>query len=129
MDPYLDPSHDAGRNRPARGKPDPYWDPLRKALGQTRQYATRVDLAAMVPHEELASTKYCLANPGHEYLLYLPEGGETAVDFSRASGSFGVEWMDPVTGTICTSDTIPGGAKRTLKAPFSGDAVLYIRKK
>src|SRR5262245_55206800 len=29
-----------------------------------------------LPHGELASTKYCLANPGQEYLVYLPEGGE-----------------------------------------------------
>jgi len=35
-----------------------------------------VNLAALVPHPELASTRYCLAKPGKEYVVYLPEGGE-----------------------------------------------------
>jgi hypothetical protein len=68
MDPYLDPSHDPGRNRPVGGKPDPYWDILRKSMGLTRTIAERLDLAAVVPHDELASTQFCLADPGKEYL-------------------------------------------------------------
>jgi len=128
MDPYLDPSHDPGRNNPAGGRPDSYWEPLRNAMGQTRAYALRMNLAAMVPHDELASTKNCLAEPGREYLLYLPEGGETVVDLSMGTGSFRVEWMDPGAGKTTTAPNIVGGAKVPLKAPFSGDAVLYIRQ-
>ncbi len=30
MDPYLDPSHEPGRNNPAGDRPDPYWDTLRE---------------------------------------------------------------------------------------------------
>jgi hypothetical protein len=128
MDPYLDPSHDSGRNDPAGGKPDPYWEPLRQAMGQTRTWATRIDLAAAAPHGELVSTKYCLANPGREYLLYLPDGGETTVDLSTAPGMYCVEWTYPAEATNAAGDTIKGGGKRTLKAPFNGDAVLYIYK-
>jgi hypothetical protein len=128
MDPYLDPSHDPGRNDPAGGRPDPYWEPLRMAMGQTRTYALRMNLAAMVPHDELASTKHCLADPGCEYLLYLPKGGDTVVDLSMGSGPFRVEWMHPADGKVSTAPGIEGGAKRPMRAPFSGDAVLYIRK-
>ena len=64
MDPYLDPGKDAGRNNPNGSTPDPYWDPLRDAMGLTRRYATRMDLAETAPHGELASSEYCLANPG-----------------------------------------------------------------
>jgi hypothetical protein len=129
MDPYLDPSHDPGRNNPAGGRPDTYWDPLRQAMGRTRSYATRMDLAAMVPHGDLASTGFCLANPRQEYLVYAPKGGEVTVDLSGADGELTVEWMNPGQGTVILSGTIAGGAKRTLKAPFAGDAVLYLRKK
>jgi hypothetical protein len=128
MDPYLDPSHDPGRNHPVGGRPDPYWQPLRMAMGQTRTYALRMNLAAMVPHDELASTKHCLADPGREYLLYLPEGGETVVDLSMGSGPLRVEWMNPIDGKIATVPGILGGAKRSVRAPFRGDAVLYIVK-
>jgi hypothetical protein len=79
MDPYLDPSHDLGRNDPLRGKPDPFRHPLPKVMGPTRTRATRMDLVAMTP-VELASTKHCDANSGQEYLLYLPSVGETTVD-------------------------------------------------
>jgi len=129
MDPYLDPSHDPGRNNPAGGRPDPYWDPLRQAMGRTRSCAARMDLAAMVPHGDLASTGFCLANPRQEYFVYAPKGGEVTVDLSGADGELTVEWMNPGQGTVILSGTIGGGAKRTLKAPFAGDAVLYLKKK
>jgi hypothetical protein len=129
MDPYLDPSHDPGRNHPASGKPDPYWEPLRAALGLTRSYATRMNLADMVPHGELASSGYCLAHPQQEYLVYLPKGGEVSVDLSAVGGELAVEWLHPVEATIAQNGTVSGGAKCVLKAPFPGDAVLYLRKK
>ncbi len=127
MDPYLDPSHNPGRNHPAGGKPDLYWEPLRAALGLAHSYATRMNLAEMVPHGELASSGYCLADPRREYLVYL-QGGEVTVDLSAAGGELAVEWLHPVEGTITRNGTVSGGAKRLLKTPFPGDAVLYLRK-
>jgi hypothetical protein len=126
MDPYLDPSHDPGRNDPSGGRPDSYWDTLRWAMGRTRACAERMDLASAVPHDDLASTTFCLANPGHEYLVYLPEGGEVTVDLSASPGPYKVEWMHPVEGKIIRSGSTDGGARQVFKAPFSGDAVLYL---
>jgi hypothetical protein len=97
-------------------------------MGFIRRYAERMNLAATAPHGELVSTKHCLANPGQEYLVYLPNGGETTVDLSTAPGTFRVEWMNPSDGTTSAAPAITGGAKRTLKAPFNGDAALYLKK-
>jgi Putative collagen-binding domain of a collagenase len=108
--------------------PDTRWDNVRDTMGYIRRYADRMDLAATVPHPELASTKHCLTQPGHEYLLYLPDGGATTVDLAAAPGTFLVEWMNPSDGKTSTVEAITGGAKRTLKAPFNGDAVLYLKK-
>jgi hypothetical protein len=129
MDPYLDPSHDPGRNDPAGGKPDPYWDPLRDALGRTRACAERMNLAAAVPHGELASTGFCLADPGREYLVYLPQGGEVTVDLSAASGSLRTEWLHPVAGTTVRAEPTAGGGRRTLRSPMPDDVVLYLGSK
>jgi hypothetical protein len=126
MDPYLDPSHDPGRNAPADGLPDPYWDPLRDAMGRTRACAERMNLAAAMPHDELASTGFCLADPGKEYLVYLPEGGAVTVDLSAAAGKLNTEWLDPSSGAPTRVEPTEGGHRQTLKAPFSGDAVLYL---
>jgi len=45
----------------------------RRAMGVTLALARRINLAAMTPHNDLASTAYCLAEPGQEYLVYLPD--------------------------------------------------------
>jgi hypothetical protein len=98
-------------------------------MGHTRRLADRVNLAALVPHAELASTRYCLADPGRAYVVYLPEGGEVAVDLSTVSGSFAVEWIHAASGSSRPADSVAGGGQRSFKAPFSGDAVLYLRQR
>ncbi len=109
--------------------PDRRWDHVRDTMGIIRRYAERMNLAETAPHGELVSTKHCLANPGQEYLIYLPQGGETTVNLSAAAGSYMVEWMNPATGMASIIvRPIPGGAKRTFKAAFAGDAVLYLKK-
>jgi hypothetical protein len=37
-----------------------------------------------------------------------------------------VEWFNPSTGQTTAGAAVTGGATRTLTAPFSGMAVLYI---
>ena len=49
------------------------------------------------------------------------------VDLSAAKGKLSVEWMHPITGKITPGEAVEGGGKRTLKAPFAGDAVLFVR--
>jgi hypothetical protein len=104
---------------------DPGYVASRRAMGQTRELAERIDLATMVPRTDLASTGYCLANARSEYLVYLPSGGNVTLDL--APGEFAVEWQSAVTGEIAKAKTINGGSKRQLTAPFSGDAVLYLK--
>lgn len=100
----------------------------RPAMGHTRAYAERMNLAAMTPRDDLASTQYCLANPGKAYLVYLPDGGEVTVDLSAAKGPLAVEWFNPRTGEQRASGRAEGGAQRPFQAPFEGDAVLYLRR-
>jgi hypothetical protein len=104
------------------------WIAGRAAMGHTRQLADRVNLATLVPHPELASTRYCLAHPGQEYLVYLPDGGEVTVDLSAVSGPLAVEWIHTADGTNRPADDVAGGSQSSFRAPFSGDAVLHIRK-
>jgi hypothetical protein len=111
------------------GEPfDPKFEPLRRNMGYALRYANKVNLAAMAPHAELASTEFCLADPGREYLVYLPDGGTATVDLSAAPGAFSVEWMNPADGATIPAEPVSGGGKRVCKAPFSADAVLYIKR-
>jgi hypothetical protein len=80
---------------------------------------------SFIPHGELASSKYCLAKPGSEYLVYVP-AGSVVVDLSKAMGDLAVEWHNPANGKTAIGDTVLGGKRRGFKAPFKGDAVLYL---
>jgi hypothetical protein len=104
------------------------WQRVRQALGHTRQWANRVDLAAMVPLPNLASSQYCLAKLGNQYLVFLPGGGEVTLDLSAASGPLNVEWFNPNSGTTTNSARIQGGEKSLFESPFDGDSVLYVGK-
>lgn len=105
---------------------DRRWESVRTAMGQTRRLAERVHLAAMRPANEIASTLYCLAAPGREYLLYLPDGGTVTVDLSAASGNLTVEWFDPARDRAAGGGQVLGGVRREFVAPFDGPAVLRL---
>lgn len=136
MDPYLvvgwpnrnSPSNCA--NGVCTGPPDPYWDQIRNSMGYTLTYAKKMDLAKMTPQGSLASSGFCLANPSAtaaEYLVYLPSGGTVTVNLSATTQVLNVEWFNPSTGTTSSGGTVTGGSTLSFTAPFSGDAVLYLK--
>lgn len=104
------------------------WEPLRAALGHARRLAERMNLAAMTPQDNLASTGYCLADPGQEYLIYQPKRNE-AFSVELEPGVYRLEWFDPARGATAGSERIeaPGGT-RQFKAPLATDAVLHLKK-
>ncbi len=134
MDPYRE-TEKAGEQQPTwtnhlsgASRLDPRWESIRRSLGYTRSFAQRMDLTAAEPQGELASTGYCLANPGSEYLVYLPEGGTVTVDLSDTAGELAAEWFDPSRGETVAADATNAGASRQFTAPFDGDAVLFLRR-
>jgi Family of unknown function (DUF6298) len=145
---YMDPFDD-----PRWKSSHPKFESCRRAMGQTLTYANRMNLAAMKPHGELASTGYCLANPGESYFVYVPFDASSAesvplvrkfkgpirnfrwqfkqtviVNLSAASGAFLVEWFNPSTGETQRGAPVEGGGGYSFTAPFGGDAVLYLQK-
>jgi hypothetical protein len=107
---------------------DPQWEPIRRNLGHARRLADRLDLTAMSPHDDLASTTFCLADPGNTYVVYIPAGGKATVALQGTPARFAVEWINASTGRAIAGQGITGGADRELAAPFSGDAVLYLSR-
>ena len=107
---------------------DPQWEPIRRSLGFARRLSERIDLAAMTPHDVLASTQYCLADPGSEYVAYVPEGENVTLDLTNTAARFTVEWLNCAAGESRTAAPINGGKKRHFKSPYSSNAVIWLKR-
>jgi len=106
---------------------DPRWDPIRKSLGYTLMFAGKMDLAKMQPLNDLASTKYCLANPGREYLVYNPSADANSITVNLKAGNYNYEWFNPNSGKVESSGTIEAkDGEQSFPTPFKADAVLYV---
>lgn len=123
MDPYVE--YDLGATW---GSTQGQFDSVRRAMGLTLKVANQINLESMIPHNELSSTAYCLADPGIAYLVYLPEGGNATIDLSNTDGKLKVQWLQSIDGKIKAGKKIKGGKRQNLISPFPGDAILYITK-
>jgi len=99
----------------------------RRAMGHTRRFAERLNLAPITPQSQLSSTGYCLADPGKEYLVYQPKGGE-GFSVELSAGRYRYEWFDAAEGKPAGNGTVEvSGGRQEFKAPFPGDGVLYLK--
>jgi len=106
---------------------NPKWDPIRRSMGCTLRFARRMDLAKSRPSPETASTKYCLANPGGQYVVYKPPKGAESLLVKPEPGMYTYEWLDPIDGRPlrCGAEII-GDDGFEFPCPTQGDAVLFL---
>jgi hypothetical protein len=105
---------------------DPQWEPIRRNLGYARRLAGRLDLATMSPQDDLASTNFCLADPGSTYVVYIPSGRKVKVALGSTRTLFAAEWLDPSNGKTIAGQPFVGGSDREFTSPFPGEAVLHL---
>jgi hypothetical protein len=111
------------------GSYDPGWvEPLRRSLGYARSFSERINLINMIPRTDIASSGYCLANDGKEYLIYIPERKEVTLNFQDIDGIFHVEWLNPENGETRNSGQVSGGKQIVISSPFEiQHAVLHLK--
>jgi len=73
---------------------------------------------------------WCLADPGHTYLVYLLLGGPLDLDLSEVSGSFTVYWLDPVSGELqpAADREVAAGEVAHFNAPDRRDWLLWLTR-
>lgn len=101
---------------------------IRRSMGQTLAWAERIDLATMKPNGALASSTYCLADPGREYLVFVP-ATMSGVTVELPGGQFRYRWYDASTSAETDFETLvhPGGpAWRPKPTTVAGNAVLQV---
>ena len=80
------------------------------------------------------NSMYCFANPGNEYVVYLPDGGSVELDLGDNDINFNVEWFNPRTGgSLQTGNVkdVSGPGKVSLGEPPSDkteDWAILIKK-
>lgn len=85
-----------------------------------------MNLTDMSPITDLASTTYCLANPGSEYLIYQPES-KKSFTVNLIAGAYNYEWFNHSSGVIVSTGTFTAdGGNTSFNPPFNSEAVLYI---
>ena len=104
-------------------------DGIRRSMGQTLAWSERIDLATMEPRGDVASSTYCLADPGKAYLVLVPET-MSGVTVELPEGEYRFLWYDTETGneSAFESFTHPGGPAWKPR-PNSTRSVLHIERK
>jgi hypothetical protein len=110
--------------------PSPTWqDSARVAMGQTRDWSQKIDLAHMLPEPSLCQTGYVLAKKGEEYLAYQDGSqGEFWLNLTDGPGEYSSEWFNITSGTLQPGSTVQGGQRVTFTTPLPGPAALHIKR-
>lgn len=108
---------------------DKSWDDCRIALDFFREekipFAAMTSANGLIGNEKDNNSKYCFAQEGELYLVYLPDGGTTELDLSGTTGTFTVQWFNPREGGALVKSSVTsveGGGKISLgQAPADAD--------
>lgn len=109
------------------GGTEPAKEAVRAALGHIMDLARRVDLAKMTPRNDLASTKYCLANPGMEYVVLQPDKGPLKVTLPEKRATYALEWFDVTKGKGIPAEKVVAVTATEFTPPFDGPAALHLK--
>ena len=94
-------------------------------IASMREIGNAMEFVRTKPRNDLLSDRsaneaYCLAEPGRQYALYFPDGGEVKLDVSAVPGSLEVRWLDINRSRWQEPETVPGGGTLESQAPAKG---------
>jgi hypothetical protein len=79
------------------------------------------------PHDELVNNgNYCLADPGKTYAVYLPKGGQVAVQLEP--GRYRAFWFSAVTGERIDLPPVEGPVWNSPAPPDANDWAILLEK-
>ena len=109
------------------------WDDCRIALEFFADH--KIPVEQMTNADELVdnpthdNSRFCFAQPGQLYLVYLPKGGSAPLNLSAARGEFSVSWFNPREGgPQLTATPVAGGSTVMLSAPSQDDWLAVLRR-
>jgi hypothetical protein len=100
-------------------------------LRAARTLTEAMNVFACEPRNDLLSERspneaYSLAEPGGQYAVYFPDGGEVRLDVSEAKGPLQVRWLDISRNAWQEPRSADGGGTLKLKTPGEGHWAVFV---
>jgi hypothetical protein len=97
-----------------------------------RMITDKMDIFTCKTHNNLLSNRksneaYCLANPGVEYAVYFPDGGEVTLDISKLKKPPEARWLDIMKSRWLDDRRPESKGKLTLKCPSQGYWAVLVQ--
>jgi len=97
-----------------------------------RMLTSKMDVFTCEPHNDLLSDRqpneaYCLANPGKEYAVYFPNGGEVSLDITSMKKPVTIQWLDIMNCKWTDTQRTEGKSKLTLRCPSQGYWAVLVQ--
>jgi len=108
-------------------------DKAQANLRSMRMLTDKMDIFTCEPHNDLLSDRdsneaYCIANPGKEYAVYFPDGGEVTLNISSLNKPAKVQWLDIMKSQWTETKKIQSENKLKLSCPSKGYWAALIKK-
>jgi len=99
-----------------------------------RMLTDKMDIFTCARHNDLLSERkpneaYCLANPGKEYAVYFPAGGEVTLDTESLKKPVTVQWLDIMKCQWTDAERIEARSRLKLRCPSRGYWAAFIKTK
>ena len=96
-----------------------------------RMLTDEIDIFTCAAHNDLLAGRepneaYCLANPGKEYAVYFPDGGEVELDINLLKRTGSIRWMEISTVKWGERQELKPARRVTLRPPEPGAWIALL---
>ncbi|UCD51658.1 MAG: hypothetical protein JSW27_03315, partial [Phycisphaerales bacterium] len=107
-------------------------DKAQANLKSMRMLLGEIDVFTCAPHNDLLGDReeneaYCLANPGTEYAVYFPDGGEVTLEIGSLPPSARLRWLKIMKSEWMRAVPVKAGQKLRLTCPSKDYWVLLVK--
>jgi hypothetical protein len=97
-----------------------------------RMLTDEMSIFTCAPHNDLLSGRrpneaYCMANPGKEYAVYFPNGGEVDLDVTGLRSPAALRWLHIMKSEWGEPERIESGDRLKLRCPSEGHWAVLVQ--
>lgn len=105
-----------------------------QVIQSMRWVMDEIEFVGVQPSNDLLSEReeneaYLLSQPGKQYAIYFPKGGEVTLDLTSVGKHWEIRWRNVLDGQIRKEEPVKGGGAVSIKTPGSGHWLAVIKPK